>query len=400
MITNEETITTYVIGHQRISQIVVKNGTEQEYYFTFDGHGSTRVLVNFVGAIVQLYSFDAYGNDLGFDVSQALTEFLYSGEQFDSKIGQQYLRQRYYDQVTGRFNRLDPFFGNLNDPLSLNKYSYVHNDPVTYIDPTGCKIYFVIRPINFGAPYINNLLLMIQTTFKVGIHGYLYLSNTKFNGNYGSEQYITNEQGFNNGTTFSWHPYRWLTIFENTFQADNKYPVRVWVNDPRDKEPTQDELFMREAAIFISSDLELEKKLAQYINSWIHNFKVGWDAYMEIGDSGISGNYWHVDPQIGAEKYSFLDQNCFWWTQKMLSDTNILNPYNLFRRANWSIMMNNFGVGTTWMPVYSLYHYGRMPDRSVGSFIGSIYARILSLVTYHETEVQYHNWDGVIEPPF
>ncbi|MDR2642913.1 MAG: hypothetical protein LBC74_08970, partial [Planctomycetaceae bacterium] len=113
IISNEEIITTYIMGYQRISQIVVKNGTEQEYYFTFDGHGSTRVLLDFARAVTQFYSFDAYGNALGFNPSQALTEFLYSGEQFDSKIGQQYLRARYYDPATGRFNRLDPFFGNL-----------------------------------------------------------------------------------------------------------------------------------------------------------------------------------------------------------------------------------------------------------------------------------------------
>jgi RHS repeat-associated protein len=62
---------------------------------------------------------------------------LYSGEQFDSKIGQQYLRARYYDPATGRFNRLDPFFGNINDPLSLHNYLYIHDDPTNGIDPNG-----------------------------------------------------------------------------------------------------------------------------------------------------------------------------------------------------------------------------------------------------------------------
>jgi RHS repeat-associated protein len=127
----------YIIGHQRISQTVEIGGEKTTYYFTFDGHGSTRALLDLAGAIVQLYSFDAYGNALGFNSSEALTEFLYSGEQFDSKIGQQYLRQRYYDPTTGRFNQLDPFFGNLNDPLSLHKYLYTHGDPVNGIDPTG-----------------------------------------------------------------------------------------------------------------------------------------------------------------------------------------------------------------------------------------------------------------------
>ena len=48
-----------------------------------------------------------------------------------------YLRARWYDASTGRFNRLDPFFGNLTDPQSLHKYAYVHGDPVNGIDPTG-----------------------------------------------------------------------------------------------------------------------------------------------------------------------------------------------------------------------------------------------------------------------
>jgi RHS repeat-associated protein len=126
-----------IIGRNKIAQITVKNGTEQELYFTFDGHGSTRVLTDLAGAIVELYAFDAYGNAIGFDPSVALTEFLYSGEQFDSKIGQQYLRQRYYDPATGRFNRLDPFFGNLNDPQSLHNYLYTHADPVNGADPSG-----------------------------------------------------------------------------------------------------------------------------------------------------------------------------------------------------------------------------------------------------------------------
>jgi RHS repeat-associated protein len=94
-------------------------------------------LIDFAGAIAELYAFDAYGNAIGFDPSVALTEFLYSGEQFDSKIGQQYLRQRYYDPATGRFNRLDPFFGNLTDPQSLHKYLYCQANPLNLFDPTG-----------------------------------------------------------------------------------------------------------------------------------------------------------------------------------------------------------------------------------------------------------------------
>jgi hypothetical protein len=52
----------------------------------------------------------------------------------------QYLRARYYNPASGTFNRLDPFFGNLQDPQSLHKYLYVHGDPVQGIDPSGEKM--------------------------------------------------------------------------------------------------------------------------------------------------------------------------------------------------------------------------------------------------------------------
>lgn len=38
-----------------------------------------------------------------------------------------------------RFSRVDPFGGNLNDPLSLHKYLYVHGDPIQGADPTGLE---------------------------------------------------------------------------------------------------------------------------------------------------------------------------------------------------------------------------------------------------------------------
>ncbi|MDR2441326.1 MAG: hypothetical protein LBE12_18350 [Planctomycetaceae bacterium] len=38
--------------------------------------------------------------------------------------------------VPSRFNRLDPFFGNVNDPQSFHKYLYTHADPINRIDPT------------------------------------------------------------------------------------------------------------------------------------------------------------------------------------------------------------------------------------------------------------------------
>ncbi|MEQ1906698.1 MAG: RHS repeat-associated core domain-containing protein [Pirellulaceae bacterium] len=86
---------------------------------------------------MQVFHYDAYGNLLNMAATSALTSYLYSGEAFDTRINQQYLRARWYDPSTGRFTSLDPFAGNKTDPQSLHKYLYTHADPINGVDPTG-----------------------------------------------------------------------------------------------------------------------------------------------------------------------------------------------------------------------------------------------------------------------
>lgn len=48
----------------------------------------------------------------------------------DEVTGLYYLQIRYYNPDTGRFLTRDSFDGIENELLSLNKYSYSHNNPV------------------------------------------------------------------------------------------------------------------------------------------------------------------------------------------------------------------------------------------------------------------------------
>jgi len=113
-------------------------GSVTEAYLLADGHGSTRLLTDAAAAIAAVYAYDAWGVSIGTDSDATLsTTLLYSGEQTDALTGLQYLRARYYDAATGRFNRRDPYAGNHHDPQSLHKYAYCHGDPVNGVDPTG-----------------------------------------------------------------------------------------------------------------------------------------------------------------------------------------------------------------------------------------------------------------------
>jgi uncharacterized protein RhaS with RHS repeats len=52
-------------------------------------------------------------------------------------MGTIYLRARSYDPSIGRFISRDSFTGKIEDPLSLNLYTYCHNNPVLYVDENG-----------------------------------------------------------------------------------------------------------------------------------------------------------------------------------------------------------------------------------------------------------------------
>jgi len=112
----------------------------------YDGHGSVRHLADSTGALIagQSYNYDAYGNAHGFTPGNVATKLLYSGEWHDSTAQQYYLRARWYSPATGRFNRMDPFAGNNQDPQSLHKYLYAHCDPINGTDPSGLFFGFSI----------------------------------------------------------------------------------------------------------------------------------------------------------------------------------------------------------------------------------------------------------------
>lgn len=65
---------------------------------------------------------------------------MYAGEMYDKESGFYYLRARYYDTKIGRFISEDTYKGQVDNPLSLNRYTYTHNNPIRYVDPSGNQV--------------------------------------------------------------------------------------------------------------------------------------------------------------------------------------------------------------------------------------------------------------------
>jgi len=106
------------------------------YYYHLDHLGSVIALSNEKGEIVTEYEYDAWGN-LTTENGDIENPFRFTGREWDKESGLYYYRTRYYDPGLGRFISKDPVDGNQINPQELNRYTYVNNNPQTYVDPFG-----------------------------------------------------------------------------------------------------------------------------------------------------------------------------------------------------------------------------------------------------------------------
>ena len=128
----------YVRGTNLLAKFSKQSGnvkTNYQYY-TQNAHGDVVNLTDAQGAITKSYKYDAFGVEQNIDDADS-NVFRYCGEYYDSESGTIYLRARYYDPTIGRFISRDSVTGENTDPLSLNLYTYCHNNPIIGTDPSG-----------------------------------------------------------------------------------------------------------------------------------------------------------------------------------------------------------------------------------------------------------------------
>jgi len=132
-VTEGQTTTTtenrYVYGIGRIKAFL---GTVEVYYL-YNAHGDVTGLTNASCDLTKSYVYDAFGIEVDLDPADA-NLFRYCGEYFDKETETYYLRARNYKPKTGRFTQQDP----IGD--GLNWYVYCNNNPVSFVDPSGCVI--------------------------------------------------------------------------------------------------------------------------------------------------------------------------------------------------------------------------------------------------------------------
>ncbi|MEO0442474.1 MAG: FG-GAP-like repeat-containing protein [Pseudomonadota bacterium] len=175
------TTTLYLDGVERISRsdrssiqwkrylgdaiyTVTTNARDQQQsldpLFVYKDHlGSTDLLTNASGAVVQSMSFDPWGQRRQADRWQALSALAlsnfdnsrstkgFTGHEHLDKVGLIHMNGRIYDPRLARFLQADPHIQAPDNTQSLNRYSYVINNPLNKTDPSG---YFFTMIVGFA----------------------------------------------------------------------------------------------------------------------------------------------------------------------------------------------------------------------------------------------------------
>jgi RHS repeat-associated protein len=125
-------------------KLVALQGTDGQFYWVHQDHlNSARKLTNTSGAVVYRGEFDPHGQALLETGSALLNSRKYTGYERDQATGLDYARARMYQSNTARFTSPDPTSLRSADPRrpeSLNRYSYVENDPINAVDPGGTNL--------------------------------------------------------------------------------------------------------------------------------------------------------------------------------------------------------------------------------------------------------------------
>jgi RHS repeat-associated protein len=108
--------------------------------FLFQDHlGSTRVAVSGAGAVQDNVSYYPFGAKPPYSTASSDNHYTFTGYEADGDTTDYAVYRNVQNNSLARFNAPDPYLGSydFSNPQSLNRYTYVLNNPVMYVDPIG-----------------------------------------------------------------------------------------------------------------------------------------------------------------------------------------------------------------------------------------------------------------------
>jgi len=91
------------------------------------------------GTVIQRFEYLPWGQEaFALNPNQSYDP-RFTGQEYDIETGLYFYKARYYNPALGRFIQPDTIVSDPTDPQSYNRYAYVRNNPLKYVDPSGHK---------------------------------------------------------------------------------------------------------------------------------------------------------------------------------------------------------------------------------------------------------------------
>jgi RHS repeat-associated protein len=160
----------YVYAGGNLVAIFTQEGsTTTPYYIYTDYLGSLRSITDGSGTVLQMLSFDAWGNRrdplTGVNYTSTPQGLLFArgftGHEHNDIMGLINMNGRFYDPALGLFISPDNFIQAPDFSQNFNRYAYAFNNPLLYTDPTGewfgiddaisAGVGFIVGYVTYGA---------------------------------------------------------------------------------------------------------------------------------------------------------------------------------------------------------------------------------------------------------
>ena len=299
-VTLTTTLTHIMLGDEKIATFQTQTDDtpytaddDKLVYHIADHLNSSSLDLSSTWLLLQATDYQPFGKTITYEVSSQRVKgkkwwyrnkYLFANKQLDEESDLQYFEKRYYDNRIWRFTTEDPVFWEVGltkrpsqyftDPQQWNSYSYVRNNPVNLVDPTG-------EIVNYSKSYTDN---RTRYLYYQAANFTLQDADTHYRSNNGTAIQVSFNEintSFINPASFdvinnkinAWVPW------EYTFQWNDAIQSMTTLAPWKDYQVYWDLTFKAEWKLFINND-----------GSW--NFNWSLKVYDDIYDFTVSKNDW------------------------------------------------------------------------------------------------------------
>ena len=127
-----------VYYYDSLALVAREDANGARFYYHPDALGSTDVVTDANGTVVEDIDYEPFGKVIGEGVEGNISSrYLFTGQEFDAESGLMYYGARYYAPGIIHFTQPDTLLADIYDPQQLNRYAYARNNPQKYVDKSG-----------------------------------------------------------------------------------------------------------------------------------------------------------------------------------------------------------------------------------------------------------------------